>query len=512
VSLILHFVPRPRRPMEALDLGLGLLQVHKAPVYGVFFLQMAILLALILPFTWRQPVWALLWLWWLTPWLNRGTLHVLSRRVFGQEAGVFTFLSQWRAVHRRGLAASLLWRRLSAARSFLLPVWQLEDQGAGAYGSRSRLLLRQGGGTAFLLGVLSLLLAALTLFGILGLLQMLVPRGLSLDLWGALGKGFDRPWFAWTFTAFGVLALALTEPFYAAAGFALYLNRRTELEGWDLEQAFRNLAARLRSSGRVLLLFLALGAGLWAQETPLAAAPPSPAQAEPKESKPLRPDDPARKVVEELEAQDPDLRQTRDQRVLRYRPTGHEPRWLRALLDALFGERKPSEPRPMNLNLNWWKPLALILKIVLVASLVGLLLYILVRFHALRLGGGKAVEDYEAPGAVAGLDIRPESLPPDIPGEALIRFRMGDPRGALALLYRGALAVLVHGHRLEIPASATEGDCLRAAIPTLEESPAASFRRLTNTWIRMAYLGEIPPETLLLELCADWRMAFGGGR
>ena len=95
---------------------------------GVFVLQLGILLALVLPFLWRQPVWSLLFLWWLTPWLGRGVLHVLSRSVFGQEAGVITFLGQWREIHREGLLASLLWRRLSPASSFLLPIWQLEDQ------------------------------------------------------------------------------------------------------------------------------------------------------------------------------------------------------------------------------------------------------------------------------------------------------------------------------------------------------------------------------------------------
>ena len=34
------------------------------------------------------------------------------------------------------------------------------------------------------------------------------------------------------------------EPFYVAAGFGLYLNRRTLLEGWDIEVALRRIAAR----------------------------------------------------------------------------------------------------------------------------------------------------------------------------------------------------------------------------------------------------------------------------
>jgi hypothetical protein len=35
-----------------------------------------------------------------------------------------------------------------------------------------------------------------------------------------------------------------------AAGFTLYLNRRTELEAWDLELAFRHLQERLAALRR----------------------------------------------------------------------------------------------------------------------------------------------------------------------------------------------------------------------------------------------------------------------
>ena len=36
------------------------------------------------------------------------------------------------------------------------------------------------------------------------------------------------------------------EPFYVASGFAMYLNRRVELEAWDIEQEFRRAFASRR--------------------------------------------------------------------------------------------------------------------------------------------------------------------------------------------------------------------------------------------------------------------------
>ena len=39
------------------------------------------------------------------------------------------------------------------------------------------------------------------------------------------------------------IAVVFLEPFYVAAGFGMYLNRRAELEAWDIEQEFRHAFA-----------------------------------------------------------------------------------------------------------------------------------------------------------------------------------------------------------------------------------------------------------------------------
>jgi hypothetical protein len=51
--------------------------------------------------------------------------------------------------------------------------------------------------------------------------------------------------FAWISNLLYFTAFGLVGPIYAAAGFTLYLNRRIELEGWDIELKFRRLTARL---------------------------------------------------------------------------------------------------------------------------------------------------------------------------------------------------------------------------------------------------------------------------
>lgn len=529
------FIPRTRAAMEAADLGLSLLQTHWRRVAAVWGLQLGFLLALLLPFLHRTPLWILVALWWLKPWLDRGVLFVLSRAVFGQPASVWDFLGEWRSVHRRGLVAGLLWRRLSPMRSYVLPVSQLEGLRGAGYRRRARVLTRKGGGTGFLLTCSGWAFTLLTAAGFIGLLQAMMPAGSRVQVW----DGFNNPGlgFQWFLLGVGLLALTLTEPLFVAGGFGLYLNRRTHLEGWDLELAFRRLAARL-AAPLALALLLAWTMPLAAQapipepvaqapaseapeDAPQAIQPPGP-KAEPQSGPqpaprpaegPLRPDEEARRRAQRILEQDPAFKHTKEVRTLSYEPTGREPRWLRSLLDHLFAKEEPARPaKPQDLDFlkRMWDLLALAGKVVLVGGLLAFVLWLVYRFrHRLGLPLVEA-KAWEAPEAVAGLDIRPESLPPDVPEAARNLFLRGEARAALALLYRAALAELVHRRAMEIPASATEGDCLRAAEGHLEEGPASAFRLLTRTWQRLAYKNEAPTRDAFEALCEAWPAAFGG--
>jgi hypothetical protein len=81
-----------------------------------------------------------------------------------------------------------------------------------------------------------------------------------------------------------LLAMSLIAPFYVAGGFALYLNRRVELEAWDLELNFRRIAAQaearrsgVRSFGGAALLSAALVL-VWPADPLLADTTPEQAQ------------------------------------------------------------------------------------------------------------------------------------------------------------------------------------------------------------------------------------------
>ncbi len=142
-----------------------------------------------------------------------------------------------------------------------------------------------------------------------------------------------------------------------------------------------------------------------------------------------------------------------------------------------------------------------------IAVLAGLLLvYIgrLVRTWRLPERAGRI----DAPSFVRDLDIRPESLPPDIGSAARKLWDDGEHRNALALLYRGLLSRLVHVHKVPIRDSSTEGDCLVLASRHLAtEERKIYVMSLVRVWQRAVYGGEAIPTESVHALCDEFSQA-----
>ena len=86
------------------------------------------------------------------------------------------------------------------------------------------------------------------------------------------------PWVQVAGNAVAWLATSLVEPFYVGAGFGLYLDRRTQIEGWDIEIAFRRMRHRLRALLPLLLVACALGLSM--PRPAQAQVPPAPTPAD----------------------------------------------------------------------------------------------------------------------------------------------------------------------------------------------------------------------------------------
>lgn len=247
----LRLAVRPRNPWEAVDLGIRLAQDEAGLLWKTWFCitlpVFCITLALILA-TGNYFFWLLLW--WLKPLYDHALLIVLSRRVFGETPTLRNMLRTLAGSWRHGLFNHLLIRRFSMSRSYLLPVWLLEQLPVRERTPRIALLRNHYTSRARWLFLIMLHLEVLLCLAALSLVFWLAPSGQTGLLWELFTEDSGNRWIHIAQLGTYFIAMSVVEPFYVAAGFCLYLNRRTELEAWDLELAFRHLRERLDAQGR----------------------------------------------------------------------------------------------------------------------------------------------------------------------------------------------------------------------------------------------------------------------
>jgi len=238
---------RPRSQAEACDLGLALVRGQARSIWRCYtpvFLAVAVLaLCTVDTFGWLP----ILVVFWLKPWLDRSLLFVLSRAVFGQATHWSDLWAARRQVFGGQLLRTLLWRRFSPWRAYTQAIEQLEGQRGGARRRRARLMLNDNHGAASALQIAFVHAEAVLTYALVALLWWFAPENRSAGVWdwffhpaaheaGQLGLDL--------ILALSYMSVVLfLEPFYVAAGFAMYLNRRVVLEAWDIEQEFRRAFA-----------------------------------------------------------------------------------------------------------------------------------------------------------------------------------------------------------------------------------------------------------------------------
>lgn len=234
---------RPRAPHEAADLGVRLCQATAGPVYRCYFV-VAIPIVTIALALFEFATWApLVFLWFAKPWLDRTVLFVLSRAAFGQSTTLRDLWSHQRSVWWGQLILTWTWRRLSPWRSLTQPAYQLEGHSFMALRRRVAQLRRRYSGAALAMtSAFSFAESGLALSAF-SLLFWFAPPGTDFEIFQFFSEETSSfLQFAWS--ASYALAVLFLEPFYVAAGFGMYLNRRAELEAWDIEQEFRRAFAR----------------------------------------------------------------------------------------------------------------------------------------------------------------------------------------------------------------------------------------------------------------------------
>jgi hypothetical protein len=233
---------RPRAPHEAADFGVQLCQSTAGAVYRCY-LTVAIPMALLsLSLFEISPGLPMLLLWWSKPWLDRTVLFVLARAAFGQQTTVGDLWRAQRQVWWSQLILTWTFRRLSPWRSFTQPVYQLEGLKFFQRNKRiSQLRRKYSRPAAVMTSAFSMAETCLT-FGLLSFVSWFAPPDQGYDFSGFFaGQAGVSNQLAGVISY--TLAVLFLEPFYVAAGFGMYLNRRAELEAWDIEQEFRRAFA-----------------------------------------------------------------------------------------------------------------------------------------------------------------------------------------------------------------------------------------------------------------------------
>ncbi len=304
------------------------------------------------------------------------------------------------------------------------------------------------------------------------------------------------------------------EPFYVASGFAMYLNRRAQLEAWDVEQELRRAfgsplgqashgphcrgrirtPSRRRGRHRGVRVAAVRRARCWrrarrrrppptAQEPAANRGPPSDAE-----------------ITKALEAvkQDPNSGRSgstarsrgrtatsRDRSAPRPRPgcrgSGPDP-LLVTETHAVRGLADRSWPVPSPAG------------VYLVASLRRTTRAIACRTTSSRRA------------MCSAWTSRPESLPDDVGAAARSLWDGGEQRAALALLYRGCCL----GWRMvraPIRPSTTEGDCVRLASAHVAPAGAAYASDLVSVWRDAVYGGLAADTSAVHQLCGAFATA-----
>ena len=229
---------RPRTGPEATDLGVRLCQEAARSVFVCYAIVAVPLMTIALASA-EIAIWLpFLGIWFAKPWLDRTILFVLSRAAFGQKTSPADLWGSRRAVWGEQFFFTWMVRRFSPWRSFTQPVYQLEGVSPWKARARVRQIRRRRAASACVMTQVFALSELSLMFGVLSLLFWLAPAGQTPDV---VDPSSPALWL--TISAAYAITVFFLEPFYVAAGFAMYLNRRADLEAWDIEQEFRRVFA-----------------------------------------------------------------------------------------------------------------------------------------------------------------------------------------------------------------------------------------------------------------------------
>lgn len=255
----LDFEARKRNAWQVFDLTL--LAVHRwgFKMFILWFLQASIIfLPLMLLF---DNFVALLVVWWFKPVIERPLLHYASQVAFGYRPTTRECLGAIKDLGFGKILLLLTWRRFSLQRAYVAPVDQLEGLKGSARTGRLSVLDSLSNHRQSLWLIFCLHVEMICMFAFSLALYSMMPGTQEIEFDVQLLFLYEDT-FSLVSTLTSLLSYGLIAPYYVTGGFLGYINSRAELEGWDIELAFKRMSKRIMPA-LCLLLCLPLIGGLY---------------------------------------------------------------------------------------------------------------------------------------------------------------------------------------------------------------------------------------------------------
>ncbi|MCW8933542.1 MAG: hypothetical protein OQK98_02350 [Gammaproteobacteria bacterium] len=237
---------RQRTPWEAMDLGVMVMRKLWPVILFPWLILMSCVLVFVIFAEYQGYFYfAGFFIWLIKPVYESMILHIISHGIFGEyltTSDVFSSMGKWL---KTGLLTSFLFWRLSPSRSFNMPVHLLEGLSGSRRKQRLESLHRVAGSHSMGLTIIGVHFEYVVLITLYVTLFFIAPESTTEYFKSVVDNNNDQTlWFIIGSVLYAI-TLFILEPFYVASGFMLYLNRRTQLEGWDIELDFKKLAQRI---------------------------------------------------------------------------------------------------------------------------------------------------------------------------------------------------------------------------------------------------------------------------
>ena len=365
------------------------------------------------------------------------------------------------------------------------------------------------------LGIHVEMILQMTFFSLPFLLSPIEIEGWDLDYILAL----ENTWALNIQLICYILAVAFVAPFYVCCGFILYLNQRTALEAWDIELGFKKIVKRLAPSSAALVILGALVMG----------GQPIPAAAQEPDVSPRNLADLVDGIAQESQKQDEEakfppsqnpeaveIRQQLDSLLNsdrfgeHYQETQSQlspqaiEEFIKWLLN-LFSEPDLDEETDKPLDFGFLTGFATLVKIIFIALLAALLVYVLYRYQPWlwftdinRSKGRSTVK------TVLGMSVDKNQLPENVFTLIGEKIEGRQWRDAMSLMFRTHIVLAIEHHGVPFKASSTESECVKLLQGYTSRDEIECFKFLILQWQSLAYAHKQPQASDLQTLYRRW--------